>query len=1010
MSLSTELISQFVKATKDDSQVKPDTIAYGTVQLTNGKLTIQLDGASTSIPIEDSTIDTEKSLNVGNRVMVLIKNHKACIIGNLTSQSITVDGVQFELGRIDALEVDNAAIHDTLTVQNGVISDLSADYGDFKELTAEKIETAEGKIASLESTSVKAEQIEAKYATIDGLKATNGDIYNLKTIYASAERMDTTEAIIEELTAKDVDITVRLDAAEANIEDLDANVAKIDTLIFGSASGNTMHVDFANAVVALLGDAWIKSAMVESVSADKITAGDIITNNIRVMSEDGSLIISDETLQISDGTRVRVQIGKDEANDYSINVWDQNGNLMFSKGGITDAAIKEAIIRDDMVSDTANISAHKLNIDSLFEEINNSSKTIKSTKVYLDEEGQTLDVAFKSLETEVTEQGETMSAQYTSLEQSINGVSTTVAKHATQLADKADNSSVKTVSDKVTSLEQTLDGFQTTVSNTYAEKSYVDSIRVGGRNLLRSSDVLRGYSAASGITYSNTEDGYLQVVAASGNSNWFSLGIGNTHTQVEDELSEGDEFTISFTMRSQDSTYIPSVYIKPGLGYYDMEGALSPEWSTVWYSGTWKDANTINFHLGFGDRVGTYEIKNCKIERGNKPTDWTPAQEDMATAAQIASANTQIAQNSEAITLRATKTEVTQAVANIEIGSRNLIPASSFQAARNVTSTKEFELRNSWATTYINNANLISLLEPATQYTVKYDVELIERTTVPTKFDMMLGFLIYSNAHATWISLATNMPETAEIGAKKTVQHTFTTPTVWNDESLIGYSRRWTTEGSEPVGFDAFKVTNFKIEKGNKATDWTPAPEDMATAESLDTTHEIAEEANNRVTEAQSLIQQLSDSISMLVTDGNGTSLMTQTEDGWTFSTADIQTSVNNVFEGLSSLVDDVGDIDNTVDILKQAVDDLGVTAEYIRIGTYEDEPCIELGESDSDFKLIITNTRILFMEGTSVPAYINNQSLHITKAVIEEEIQQGEFVWKVRANGNMGLMWKGEV
>lgn len=91
------------------------------------------------------------------------------------------------------------------------------------------------------------------------------------------------------------------------------------------------------------------------------------------------------------------------------------------------------------------------------------------------------------------------------------------------------------------------------------------------------------------------------------------------------------------------------------------------------------------------------------------------------------------------------------------------------------------------------------------------------------------------------------------------------------------------------------------------------------------------------------------------------------------------------------------------------SIADLGKLGDYIHIGTYEDEPCIELGESDSDFRLIITNTRIMFMEGSSMPAYINNQSLHITKAVIEEEIQQGEFVWKVRQNGNMGLMWKGE-
>lgn len=92
------------------------------------------------------------------------------------------------------------------------------------------------------------------------------------------------------------------------------------------------------------------------------------------------------------------------------------------------------------------------------------------------------------------------------------------------------------------------------------------------------------------------------------------------------------------------------------------------------------------------------------------------------------------------------------------------------------------------------------------------------------------------------------------------------------------------------------------------------------------------------------------------------------------------------------------------------SVADLGHIGEYVHVGTYEDEPCIELGESDSDFKLVITNTRILFMEGSTVPAYITNQSLHITKAVIEEEIQQGEFVWKVRPNGNMGLVWKGGV
>lgn len=97
-----------------------------------------------------------------------------------------------------------------------------------------------------------------------------------------------------------------------------------------------------------------------------------------------------------------------------------------------------------------------------------------------------------------------------------------------------------------------------------------------------------------------------------------------------------------------------------------------------------------------------------------------------------------------------------------------------------------------------------------------------------------------------------------------------------------------------------------------------------------------------------------------------------------------------------------------TLDGKPRSISDLGAIGEYVKIDTYEGEPCIELGETDSDFKLRITNTRMLFTEGTNIVAHISNQSLHIKKAVIEEELQQGEFVWKARSNGNLGLIWKG--
>ena len=182
----------------------------------------------------------------------------------------------------------------------------------------------------------------------------------------------------------------------------------------------------------------------------------------------------------------------------------------------------------------------------------------------------------------------------------------------------------------------------------------------------------------------------------------------------------------------------------------------------------------------------------------------------------------------------------------------------------------------------------------------------------------------------------------------------------------------------------------------------------MATGMDVEEVVSAVENSNERITATETLLEILSESISMLVTDGNGTSLMTQTEDGWTFSTADIQALVNRTSENLNNLTHEVGDVNSTVDILQQAVSDLGVIAEYVKIGTYENEPAIELGEADSDFKLRITNTRMIFTEGSVVLAYFNNQSLHIKKAVVEEELQQGQFVWKARSNGNLGLVWKG--
>lgn len=245
------------------------------------------------------------------------------------------------------------------------------------------------------------DEADIRYASIETLKAVNADIDNLKTNKLDATYADIINANVESLKTVNADIAnLKVDYEKVGI--LDASVADIKTLIFGSATGTTITTDFSNSVIAVLGEAQIKSAMIDSLDASKITALDINTTNVLVHSEDGKSQWKDNTIQISDSNRVRVQIGKDANSDYNMYIWDKSGNLMFDAIGLTDKGIQRQVIRDDMVKDNADIAASKLNIESLFNVINNDgSHTLNSTKIYVDSEQQTLDSVFKSIQTTV---------------------------------------------------------------------------------------------------------------------------------------------------------------------------------------------------------------------------------------------------------------------------------------------------------------------------------------------------------------------------------------------------------------------------------------------------------------------------------------------------------------------------------------------------------------------------------------------------------------------------------
>ena len=90
MALSTDLISQFVKVTKDETKDNKGSTVYGEVVKYNNQDYVKIDGSDLLTPISSSSIVVDD----GERVAILIKDHNATVTGNITSPAGTDKSVQ----------------------------------------------------------------------------------------------------------------------------------------------------------------------------------------------------------------------------------------------------------------------------------------------------------------------------------------------------------------------------------------------------------------------------------------------------------------------------------------------------------------------------------------------------------------------------------------------------------------------------------------------------------------------------------------------------------------------------------------------------------------------------------------------------------------------------------------------------------------------------------------------------------------------------------------------------
>lgn len=222
---------------------------------------------------------------------------------------------------------------------------------------------------------------------------------------------------------------------------------------------------------------------------------------------------------------------------------------------------------------------------------------------------------------------------------------------------------------------------------------------------------------------------------------------------------------------------------------------------------------------------------------------------------------------------------------------------------------------------------------------------------------------------------------------------------VWTRSKIV-YKNPVSTEYTEPICDSSWEAVN-------------EVKDDIDNAQqTADEAAGNAAENEERISNVESSITQLADSISMLVTDEDGNSMMTQTSDGWRFDISSITDSIEEAKDTILTQGHEISGLNSTVDNLDSLIGDITEKTAYITMSTDEKgSPCIELGKQNSPFKLRITNESIDFMQDGVKIAYITNRQLYIQSSVVTDEMKVGAgsgFIWKKRSNGNMGLRWIG--
>ena len=253
------------------------------------------------------------------------------------------------------------------------------------------------------------ERCYAQLVMIDRALVNKLDVDTANITYATIKNLDVMKENVQEIngelgTFKNL-TTTNFEAVNAKIGVLDNDYGSIKVLLSGSAGVGDLQNIHLTSQNAVIDSALIRTAVMQSVSIADLLAGTISTNKFLIASDDGGIRIQGATQQWSDtdGT-VRMQAGRDANGNFTFSLFDKTGKgILIDATGVKPDAIADGLIVNKMVADNAGIAGSKLDIPSVVSAINDSSQTIKSSRIWFDDQNQSLSQIYSRMDTNVTE-------------------------------------------------------------------------------------------------------------------------------------------------------------------------------------------------------------------------------------------------------------------------------------------------------------------------------------------------------------------------------------------------------------------------------------------------------------------------------------------------------------------------------------------------------------------------------------------------------------------------------